>query len=178
MDDIKVLSYGKERSVILEALVHDKDCVLANILAASFLCSSDPFRAPSHIQAAKSLLVSLFFWLGMGTWPFFVFTSFFFLGSIWNFVILHKEQATKYEKAVFDAVIYLISQDRDDDVAVELYFKVCEDLNSLLRHSFPFMLICLFSSHVTLYLMSNVSLFIFQHQLLDWKLTWIESCDS
>ena len=103
---------------------------------------------------------------------------FFFLGSIWNFVILHKKQATKYEKAVFDAVIYLISQDRDDDVAVELYFKVCEDLNSLLRHSFPFMLICLFSSHVTLYLMSNVSLFIIQYQLLDWKLTWIEWASS
>ena len=77
MDDIKVLSYGRERSVILEALVHDKDCVLANILAASFLCSSDPSRAPSHIQAAKSLLVSLLFWLDMGTWPFFVFTGFF-----------------------------------------------------------------------------------------------------
>ncbi|KAK4598344.1 hypothetical protein RGQ29_015709 [Quercus rubra] len=89
----QVLSYGRERSVILEALVHDKDCVLANILAASFLCSSDPSRAPSHIQAAKSLL----------------------------------EQATKYEKAVFDAVIYLISQDRDDDVAVELYFKLLKD---------------------------------------------------
>nr|XP_023928707.1 tetratricopeptide repeat protein 38 [Quercus suber]POE90524.1 tetratricopeptide repeat protein 38 [Quercus suber] len=89
----QVLSYGRERSVILEALVHDKDCVLANILAASFLCSSDPSRAPSHIQAAKSLL----------------------------------EQATKYEKAVFDAVSYLISQDRDDDVAVELYFKLLKD---------------------------------------------------
>lgn len=89
----QVLSYGRKRSVILEALVHDKDCVLANILAASFLCSSDPSRAPSHIQAAKSLL----------------------------------EQATKYEKAVFDAVSYLISQDRDDDVAVELYFKLLKD---------------------------------------------------
>ncbi|XP_050276953.1 uncharacterized protein LOC126718680 isoform X2 [Quercus robur] len=39
----------------------------------------------------------------------------------------HQEQATKYEKAVFDAVIYLISQDRDDDVAVELYFKLLKD---------------------------------------------------
>ena len=85
MDDIKVLSYGRERSVILEALVHDKDCVLANILAASFLCSSDPFRAPSHIQAAKSLLVSLLFCLDMGTWPFFVFTSFFFFGFYLKF---------------------------------------------------------------------------------------------
>ena len=97
MDDIKVLSYGRERSVILEALVHDKDCVLANILAASFLCSSDPFRAPSHIQAAKSLLVSLFFWLGMGTWPFFVFTSFFFwvLSEISLFYTRSKRPSTE-----------------------------------------------------------------------------------
>ena len=40
------------------------------------------------------------------------------------------------------------------------------------------MLICLFSSHVTLYLMSNVPLFIIQYQLLDWKLTWIEWASS
>jgi hypothetical protein len=46
--------------VILEAPAHDKDCVLANILAALFLCSSAPSRAPSHLQAAKSRLVSLF----------------------------------------------------------------------------------------------------------------------
>ena len=97
MDDIKVLSYGRERSVILEALVHDKDCVLANILAASFLCSSHPSRALSHIQAAKSLLVSLLFWLGMGTWPFFVFTSFFFwvLSEISLFCTRSKRPSTR-----------------------------------------------------------------------------------
>ena len=97
MDDIKVLSYGRERSVILEALVHDKECVLANILAATFLCSSDPSRAPSHIQAAKSLLVSLFFGLGMGTWPFFVFTSFFFwvLSEISLFCTRSKRPSTE-----------------------------------------------------------------------------------
>ena len=97
MDDIKVLSYGRERSVILEALVHDKDCVLANILAASFLCSSDPSRAPSHIQAAKSLLVSLLFWLDMGTWPFFVFTSFSFwvLSEISLFCTRSKRPSTR-----------------------------------------------------------------------------------
>lgn len=55
-----MLSYGRDRSVILEAPSHDKDCVLANILAAHFLCSSDPSRAPSHLQAAKSRLVRLF----------------------------------------------------------------------------------------------------------------------
>ncbi|BFG16581.1 hypothetical protein CerSpe_028550 [Prunus speciosa] len=99
----QVLSYGRHRSVILEAPSHDKDCVLANILAAHFLCSSDPSRAPSHLQAAKSRL----------------------------------EQATQYEKAVFDAVNCLISENRDDDVAVELHSKLLKsfpkDLASLKR---------------------------------------------
>ncbi|KAG2707321.1 hypothetical protein I3760_05G143400 [Carya illinoinensis] len=89
----QVLIYGRGRSVILEAPFHDKDCVLANILAAHFLCSSDPSRAPSHLQAAKSCLA----------------------------------QATAYEKAVFDAVSYLMSEDRDDDVAVELHSKIIKD---------------------------------------------------
>lgn len=89
----QVLSHGRERSVILEAPAHDKDCVLANILAAHFLCSSNPSRAPSHLQAAKSRL----------------------------------EQATKYEKAVFDALSYYISEDRDDDVALELHSKLLKD---------------------------------------------------
>uniref|UniRef100_A0A2N9EC03 Tetratricopeptide repeat protein 38 n=1 Tax=Fagus sylvatica TaxID=28930 RepID=A0A2N9EC03_FAGSY len=82
----QVLSYGRERSVILEAPVHDKDCVLANILAAHFLCSSDPSRAPSHFQAAKS----------------------------------NRPSTRKQFSMPFS---YLISQDRDDDVAVELHSK-------------------------------------------------------
>lgn len=36
-----------------------------------------------------------------------------------------QEQATSYEKAVFDSVSCLISEDRDDDVAFELHSKVC-----------------------------------------------------
>ncbi|MBA0676781.1 hypothetical protein Goari_018239 [Gossypium aridum] len=86
----QVLSYGRNRKVILEAPVLDKDCVLANILAAHFLSSSDPSKAPSLIEAAKAGI----------------------------------EQASSYEKAVFEAVNYLISQNRDDDVAVELHSKV------------------------------------------------------
>lgn len=50
-----------------------------------------------------------------------------------------QEHASSYEKAVFDALYYLISPDRDDDVAVELHSKVgylvlinC----ALLRHMF------------------------------------------
>ncbi|KAA8533033.1 hypothetical protein F0562_032850 [Nyssa sinensis] len=99
----QVLSYGRKRSVILEAPVHDQHCVLGNILAAHFLCSSDPSRVPFHLDAAKARL----------------------------------EQATSYEKAVFNVVNCLISKDRDDDVAVELHSKLLEefpkDLLSLKR---------------------------------------------
>ncbi|PON67464.1 Tetratricopeptide-like helical domain containing protein [Parasponia andersonii] len=89
----QVLTYGRERSVILKATVHDKDCVLANILVAHFLSSSDPSRAPSHLHAAVSRL----------------------------------EQATSYEKAVFDAVKSLVCENRDDDVALESHFKLLKD---------------------------------------------------
>lgn len=58
---MKVLNYGRERRVILEAAEHDKDCVLANILVAHFLSSSDSFKASLHIRAAKSRLVIFFF---------------------------------------------------------------------------------------------------------------------
>ncbi|KAI9170257.1 hypothetical protein LWI28_025086 [Acer negundo] len=99
----QVLSYGRERHVILEAPKHDKDCVLGNILAAHFLSSTDASTAAFLIQAAKSRL----------------------------------EESTSYEKAVFDSVSYLISQDRDDDVAVELHSKLLKkfpkDLVSLKR---------------------------------------------
>ncbi|KAH9709301.1 tetratricopeptide repeat protein 38 [Citrus sinensis] len=99
----QVLSYGRERRVILEAAEHDKDCVLANILAAHFLSSSDSFKASLHIRAAKSRL----------------------------------DEATTYEKAVFYAVCYLISDDRDDEVAVESHSKLLKefprDLLSLKR---------------------------------------------
>ncbi|KAE9607124.1 hypothetical protein Lal_00026131 [Lupinus albus] len=99
----QVLSYGRERFVILEAASHDKDCVLANILAAHYLHSSDSSRASPYLHAAKSYL----------------------------------EHATLYEKLVFDAINYLISVDRDDDVAVELHSKLLKefprDLVSLKR---------------------------------------------
>ncbi|KAE8698883.1 Tetratricopeptide repeat protein [Hibiscus syriacus] len=89
----QVLAYGRNRKVILDALVHDKDCVLANILAAHFLHSSDPSKADPLVEAAKSRI----------------------------------EQATSYEKAVFEAINYLLSHDRDDDIAVELHSKLLRD---------------------------------------------------
>ncbi|KAL0421205.1 UNVERIFIED_CONTAM: hypothetical protein Slati_3143400 [Sesamum latifolium] len=89
----QVLSYGRNRSVILEAPESDPDCVLGNILAAHFLCSADSSRAVPLINAAKS----------------------------------HLEHASSYEKAVFEAVMYLISPDRDDDLAVELHSKLLQD---------------------------------------------------
>ncbi|KVI05592.1 hypothetical protein Ccrd_016084 [Cynara cardunculus var. scolymus] len=54
----QVLSYGRRRDVIMEAIDHDPNCVLANILAAHFCCSSNPSRAPSLLHAAKSNLDS------------------------------------------------------------------------------------------------------------------------
>lgn len=56
---MKVLGYGRKRSVILEAPAHDPNCVLANILAANFLCSSNPSLAPSYLHAANTRLVIL-----------------------------------------------------------------------------------------------------------------------
>ncbi|KAL0712265.1 hypothetical protein Bca4012_019243 [Brassica carinata] len=52
---VGVLSYGRNRKVIIEAL-HDKDCVLGNILAAHYLFSSDHSRAKSYLEAATSNL--------------------------------------------------------------------------------------------------------------------------
>lgn len=101
---MKVLNYGRNRSVIVEAPLHDPCCVLANILAAHFLSSSsNSSLAPSHLHAANT----------------------------------HLEHATSYEKAVFDAVTYLISPNRDDDVAIQLHSKLVKafpkDLVSLKR---------------------------------------------
>ncbi|XP_071926704.1 uncharacterized protein [Coffea arabica] len=89
----QVLSYGRRRDVILEAPKADPDCVLGNILAASFLCSFDPSRVPTFLDAANSCL----------------------------------DNASGYEKAVFDAVSYFISPDRDDDVAVDLHSTFLKD---------------------------------------------------
>jgi len=55
---MKVLGYGREKKVILEAPNYDNDCVLANILAAHYLSSFDPVRARSYALAAESRLVS------------------------------------------------------------------------------------------------------------------------
>ncbi|XP_075482326.1 uncharacterized protein LOC142522678 isoform X1 [Primulina tabacum] len=89
----QVLSYGRKRSVILDAPRSDPQCVLGNILAAHFLCSGDSSRASPFIDAAKSCL----------------------------------KHASSYEKAVFDVVLYFISPNRDDDLAVELHSKLLQD---------------------------------------------------
>ncbi|KAE9459009.1 hypothetical protein C3L33_09074, partial [Rhododendron williamsianum] len=91
---LQVLGYGRKRSVILEAPAHDPNCVLANILAANFLCSSNPSLAPSYLHAANTRL----------------------------------QQATGYEKAVFDALNCLISHDRDIDVAVDCSLRSFQGL--------------------------------------------------
>ncbi|CAH9095294.1 unnamed protein product [Cuscuta europaea] len=86
----QVISYGRDRSVILEAPKHDPCCVLGNILAAHYLCSRDPSLAPPLIEAAKSNL----------------------------------ENASLYERSVFQAVNCLILPNRDDDLALELHSQV------------------------------------------------------
>lgn len=90
---MKVLSYGRNRWVIVEAPRHDPNCVLANVLAAHFLSSSSANASPaaSLLQAANA----------------------------------HLENATSYEKAVFYALTYLLSPNRDDDVAIQQHSKVC-----------------------------------------------------
>uniref|UniRef100_M4E7A3 Uncharacterized protein n=1 Tax=Brassica campestris TaxID=3711 RepID=M4E7A3_BRACM len=99
----QVLSYGRNWKVILEAPLHDKDCVLGNVLAAHYLSSSDHSKANTYVEAARSNL----------------------------------EQSTPYEKAVFEAVSYLISEDRDDDLALEMHTQLLQrfpkDLASLKR---------------------------------------------
>ncbi|KAJ0862857.1 putative tetratricopeptide repeat protein [Helianthus annuus] len=52
----QVLSYGRKRDVIMEAVDADPNCVLANILAALFCSSHNPSRVPSLVHAATSHL--------------------------------------------------------------------------------------------------------------------------
>ncbi|KAI7726699.1 hypothetical protein M8C21_000264 [Ambrosia artemisiifolia] len=54
----QLLSYGRRRVVILEAVDSDPNCVLANILAAHFCASSHPSRLPSFLHAAISNLAN------------------------------------------------------------------------------------------------------------------------
>lgn len=89
----QVLNYGRKRSIILEAPIHDGSCVLGNILAAHFSFATHLSEALIFLQSAKS----------------------------------HYDEATEYEKAVFDAVSCLISEDRDDDAALELHVKLLRD---------------------------------------------------
>lgn len=123
---IKVLIYGRERSVILEAVAHDNHCVLANILAAHFLYSPDYSRALTCLHAAQSHLVpfhllllfsslSLFPPKAKPLWCVFV-------------ILLLQDQATLYEKLVFDTISYLLSEDRDDDVALQLHSNVSDSV--------------------------------------------------
>ncbi|CAN6908268.1 unnamed protein product [Brassica oleracea] len=49
----QVLGYGRDRKVILEAPLYDKDCVLGNNLAAHYLFSSDISRAKTYARAAE-----------------------------------------------------------------------------------------------------------------------------
>ncbi|KAJ8445410.1 hypothetical protein Cgig2_031223 [Carnegiea gigantea] len=64
----------------------------------------------------------------------------------------HYDEATAYEKAVFDAVSYLISEDRDDELALELHTKLLRD--------FPRDLVTLKRAHLLCFYMGHPSLFL------------------
>ncbi|KAI3933012.1 hypothetical protein MKW98_029245 [Papaver atlanticum] len=50
------LSHGRKASVILDAVTHDKTCVLANTLAAYFAYPLDQSKGQLHLSSAKSQL--------------------------------------------------------------------------------------------------------------------------
>ncbi|CDY25821.1 BnaA07g09610D [Brassica napus] len=54
---MKVLGYGRDRKVNLEAPLYDKDCVLGNNLAAHYLFSSDISKAKIYDRAAEYHLI-------------------------------------------------------------------------------------------------------------------------
>lgn len=55
---LKILSYGRNKAVILDASRSDPSCVLANTLAANFLFNHNPSKALSHLQSASLQLVT------------------------------------------------------------------------------------------------------------------------
>ena len=116
---MKVLGYGREKKVILEAPLYDKDCVLGNVLAAHCLISSDVSRAKTYAKAAESHLVSSLY---LVIYPLQCLVQCRLSSKIHWFYFQGK--ATPYEKAVFKAVNYLISDHMDEDVALELHSKV------------------------------------------------------
>lgn len=64
----------------------------------------------------------------------------------------HYDEATAYEKAVFDAVSYLISEDRDDELALELHTKLLRD--------FPRDLVSLKRAHLLCFYMGQPNQFL------------------
>lgn len=99
----QVLSYGRNRAIILEAPVNDPACILGNALAAHFLCSKDLLKASALLAAAASGL----------------------------------ENATSYEKAVYESIVPLVGDERDEEAALsrhcELVKEYPNDLVSLKR---------------------------------------------
>ncbi|XP_020705486.1 tetratricopeptide repeat protein 38 isoform X1 [Dendrobium catenatum] len=99
----QVLSYGRNRAIILDAPANDPACVLGNALAAHFLCSKDLPKASSLLVSAAAAL----------------------------------KNATSYEKAVYEAIILLVGDGRDEEEALSRHFELVKeypkDLVSLKR---------------------------------------------
>ncbi|PKU79744.1 hypothetical protein MA16_Dca010972 [Dendrobium catenatum] len=85
----QVLSYGRNRAIILDAPANDPACVLGNALAAHFLCSKDLPKASSLLVSAAAAL----------------------------------KNATSYEKAVYEAIILLVGDGRDEEEALSRHFE-------------------------------------------------------
>ncbi|GJR60991.1 tetratricopeptide repeat-like superfamily protein [Tanacetum coccineum] len=130
----EVLSYGRHRNVIMEAVGLDPNSVLANSLAAHFC--SDNTRTPSLLHAAKSNLECA------SPYEKAVYETITCLLSPNRdddlAIQLHsKECASPYEKAVYETITCLLSPNRDDDLAIQLHSKLLKefpkDLVSLKR---------------------------------------------
>lgn len=114
----QVLSYGRKRDVIMEAVEDDPNCVLANILAAHFSSSS------RLLHNAKANLVNYSLSLSHFISPSFHFISFQTIDCMYVCQFFLQVNATPYEKSVFQTIDCLMSPNRDDDLALHLHAKV------------------------------------------------------
>lgn len=89
----QVLSYGRNRAVILEAPINDPACVIGNVLAAHFIGSQDLHKVSSLLSAAAAALGN----------------------------------ATLYEKAVYESIVPLVGDGRDEEAALSRHFELVKD---------------------------------------------------
>lgn len=89
----QVLSYGRNRAVILEAPINDPSCVISNALAAHFIGSQDLHKSSSLLSTAAAAL----------------------------------DNATPYEKAVYDSIVPLVGGGKDEEAALSRHFELVKE---------------------------------------------------